>query len=34
MRLPSQVLVEAEDEDSSCSYRFPILKTFVSPIRV
>jgi hypothetical protein len=27
---PSQVLVEAEDEDSSCSYCFPMLKTFVS----
>jgi hypothetical protein len=24
------VPVEAEDEDSSCSYRFPMLKTFVS----
>jgi hypothetical protein len=24
------VSVEAKDEDSSCSYRFPMLKTFVS----
>jgi hypothetical protein len=32
MRFPSQVSVEAEDEDSSCSYRFPMLKTFVSPV--
>jgi hypothetical protein len=24
------VVVEAEDEDSTCSYRFPMLKTFVS----
>jgi hypothetical protein len=30
MRLPSQVPVEAEDEDSSCSYRFPMLETFMS----
>jgi hypothetical protein len=30
MHLPSQVSVEAKDEDSSCSYRFPMLKTFVS----
>jgi hypothetical protein len=29
---PSQVPVEAEDEDSSCSYRFAMLKTFVSPV--
>jgi hypothetical protein len=27
---PSQVPVEAEDEDSTCSYRFPMLKTLVS----
>jgi hypothetical protein len=29
---PSQVPVEAEDEDSSCSYHFPMLKTFMSPV--
>jgi hypothetical protein len=30
MRSPSQVHVGAEDEDSSCSYRFSLLKTSVS----
>jgi hypothetical protein len=30
MHFPSQVPVEEEDEDSLCSYRFPMLKTFVS----
>jgi hypothetical protein len=29
---PSQVPVGAEDEDSLSSYRFPLLKTFVSPV--
>jgi hypothetical protein len=34
MRSPSQVPVGAEDEDSSSSYRFPMLKTFVSLVWV
>jgi hypothetical protein len=29
-RSPSQLPVVAEDEDSSSSYRFPLLETFVS----
>jgi hypothetical protein len=31
---PSQVPVGAEDEDSLSSYRFPLLKTFMSPVWV
>jgi hypothetical protein len=30
MQSPSQVPVGKEDEDSSCSYHFLLLKTFVS----
>jgi hypothetical protein len=31
LRTPSQVPVGAEDEDSTSSYRFPLLETFESP---